>query len=181
MRSQHPLQLRIPSNLLWASLRVAGRREGRTGSRPGTRGLREHYPAPQSGSFSLRPGGYGCIIWRNWRHTPDWSPGTWREEGRCGHGPCSQDQPAGLPTPSSREEFCSAARGQPWGGPEHPVLETLSYRQQDMQLLTFGFSSQSTDATKYGSVFQGTSPHLTRHLLSIHTTSKGFFLSAVIS
>ena len=61
MRTQHPLQLRIPSNLLWASPRVAGRREGstragRTGSRPGTRGLHEGYPAPQSGSFSLRPG-----------------------------------------------------------------------------------------------------------------------------
>ena len=60
MRSQHPLQLRIPSNLLWASPRVAGRREGRTGSRPGTRGLREHYPAQGQGGRGVARGPGVC-------------------------------------------------------------------------------------------------------------------------
>ena len=60
MRSQHPLQLRIPSNLLWASPRVAGRREGRTGSRPGTRGLREDYPAQGQGGRRVARGPGVC-------------------------------------------------------------------------------------------------------------------------
>lgn len=146
----------MPSTLPLANPIVRGRREGntragRTGRGPGDLGSARGVPSP-----TIRqpfPASRGLELYHLEKLEADSRLVTRRTAGGREMRPRGQagrtSPQASCPQLQGGVPLCTlgAALGRPSPLPEHPALDTLSYMEQDMQLLTFGVSSQSTDAT----------------------------------